>query len=887
MSSDRGLLAGLEAITGAELRYFELVGLRHHGLTEDQPVYFCISKHAFFTVLPNLSGLYQDEGGKVYFAHVEQVVEDNQTMTDLLIVLTTNRPSEWESERLFIVCHHRLRLLEHLAVAWQTDRIWRLGDVVSLSITQYALQSSDAVGLQVQPFEGYRKAHFQGYTFFLQNSYQEQQSSMQTPRAVGFTQATFGTELTIQVEESEALTQVRTAGREHIRWVAMERKQAILEPLQHAYILRNSFYFKRMNLANDIASWTGWEFLFKEETGVTAVVLLRREYMPPVLDLCQDIIITLKCPAGPLDNEELSVYDLWNEIHLIANSVSPECADCVSAAPLYFGFIQAKLNALHFDEEAMSWIHKRLLLEPVHRTEVMCFMKAVLRLLQDENALGNPSLLDELEDVELPELMGVPQRLAAWAEKEFPNLDASAMNAWNARVSRYLAFQLDGNVFDHRFTLVDLVTPHLLTEYGNRTVVELVHYLLHIRPADMSQPFQGMTLQQLSAESDPNSFIFNDRAMQGLIECGWVSKIFSKGSSGRHHQRPAMTPEYAKLLSQLLLNHSASRNLKAAICRQIIAANQGSIPVGMLIPALVELMERGSLFLQTYATVTLINITGGQQEAKALLMNFDAARICTSQLETKDDDLLYYTMVLLTNITKTEHHRDLVKGQGGVEVLMHLLVGYYHDITYKQRLLTELCSVIGQLCNEESIRAVMTAPGETTVDCLLHILVNAPTSSKLKSKVMFALKQVCVASTATKELVGFQGTTKIVDELRVLQKYHGKSAANLSPIQSPRSAPKPLTVTTSENDAVKLECATNALMLLLLLSSVPQNTAIMRHDGIEAVISDLLAWEFSETSGTRDRLNQLKQQISGLVKSAVPSQSRKVRNVRERGTASA
>mmetsp|Transcript_32551 Transcript_32551/g.74374 ORF Transcript_32551/g.74374 Transcript_32551/m.74374 type:complete len:947 (+) Transcript_32551:200-3040(+) len=893
MSSDRGLLAGLEVSTNAELRYFELVGLRHHGLTEDQPVYLCIGKHAFFCVLPNLAGLYLGDGGKVYYAHVEQLVEDTETMTDLLILLTANRPQEWESERLFIHCHHRLRLAENLAVAWQTDRTYRLGGVVALPWSHFKMRNEEAVGLHVEPFQGWSKKAYQGYNFFVHQTYQEQPPSLRTARAATFLEDQFGAELTIQVEEPEVLTHVREAGREHIRWVAMERKHSVLQPLQHAYVLKNQFYIKRMNLASDCASWTAWEYLFRAENGVTAVVMLRREYLPPVLDLCQDIIITLHVPASVLDNQELTTFDILNEAHIIADSVSPVCADCTASAPLYFNFIQAKLNALHFDEDAMSWIHARLLLEPVHRTEAMCFLKAVLRLLQDENALNNPSLLDELDDVELLELMIVPKRLAAWAEREFPNLDVCSRHAWNARVARYLAYQLDGVAFSYRFTLVDLVTPHFITEYGQRAVANIVYYLLHIRPVDMSEPFKEMTLPMLAEETDPNSFTFNDRVMQGLIECGWVAKTFARNERRRDRNRASgMTVEYAKLLSQLLLNQTASRNLKAAICRQIISANEGSIPTGMLIPALVELMERGSLFLQTYATVTLINLTGGQPEAKALLMNFDAARICIDQLATKDDDLLYYTMVLLTNITKTEHHRDLVKGKGAVPVLMHLLVGYYHDIQYKSRLLTELCSVIGQLCNDEDTRLLVTATGETTIDCLLHMLQQATSqawnTSKLKSKAMFALRQACVASDAVKEAVGRECIKFAVEELKALARFGNRNERDSRQVAKPPNVPqgrslsrerKPhaarhdhhhsreaSSLVVSDADAATLDCATNALMLLLVLSTVAQNTGMMRREEIEPVLDDLLAMEFTETSSTRERLQQLKQQVTGAVK---------------------
>ena len=58
-----------------------------------------------------MGGSHGKEGGEVLFAHVERVVEDACGPTDLLVVMNSNRSSEWASENIFIVSETRSRLV--------------------------------------------------------------------------------------------------------------------------------------------------------------------------------------------------------------------------------------------------------------------------------------------------------------------------------------------------------------------------------------------------------------------------------------------------------------------------------------------------------------------------------------------------------------------------------------------------------------------------------------------------------------------------------------------------------------------------------------------------------------------------------------------------------
>merc|ERR1719401_3148519 len=158
-----------------------------------------------------------------------------------------------------------------------------------------------------------------------------------------------------------------------------------------------------------------------------------------------------------------------------------------------------------------------------------------------------------------------------------------------------------------------------------------------------------------------------------------------------------MSKEYATFMALVLVSDSVSTSLKAAICRQIIAGQQNQPHYSILIPALMETMLQGNLYLTTYCTVTLVNLSRNQEMVKNMLVSRGIAPICADQLKCTDDDLIQYTLVLLTNITKSLHHREAINKHNVGQVLLDLLINSY-DKKDKRKVMTELASVIGQLC---------------------------------------------------------------------------------------------------------------------------------------------------------------------------------------------
>merc|ERR1712129_642840 len=71
----------------------------------------------------------------------------------------------------------------------------------------------------------------------------------------------------------------------------------------------------------------------------------------------------------------------------------------------------------------------------------------------------------------------------------------------------------------------------------------------------------------------------------------------------------------------------------------------------------------------------------------------------------------------------------------------------------KEKILTQVCIVIGQFCNGEAERQDYLKLHEHTILCLTHILTRVKLASHLAVKAMFALKQVCVHANSAKIII--------------------------------------------------------------------------------------------------------------------------------------
>lgn len=60
---------------------------------------------------------------------------------------------------------------------------------------------------------------------------------------------------------------------------------------------------KRLNLDGDRAEWQGWQVHGRTQTQDVYVTVLRRSYIPPLMEMYQDISVISRCEVTELDEE--------------------------------------------------------------------------------------------------------------------------------------------------------------------------------------------------------------------------------------------------------------------------------------------------------------------------------------------------------------------------------------------------------------------------------------------------------------------------------------------------------------------------------------------------------------------------------------------------------
>lgn len=568
---------------------------------------------------------------------------------------------------------------------------------------------------------------------------------------------------------------------------------------------------------------------------------------------------------------------LMQEAQLVADSLGPQAPN----PSLYPSLVQAKLDALLYDEDAYGWLRSRLRMEP--KVEILklawVFVKGILQILRDDNALPDEAIIDEasrkisklvsedaqdnlLEEQDDPMLAirrlmkCMPGRLVG-AIAEGSSEASKAATAWHARVARYLTFCVDGGLLGGRLTLTDILS-HLaadITAEAPRRLAPVMDFLAHVRPKDLSLAWAprpvatqiGILGLLNTGTAGTEEVLFTNRVMQAMIETGYFLKVMHGGTTG------SVEGDYSRLVSRLLCSAESSPGLKASICRQVVATSKmetGSV-VGL---GLLEAMRSGGLFLATYACAALVNLCQVSSEVRGCLMFNGAVGICLQHLCSGDDDLMVYTLMLLVHLTKEVHHRDAFKQADLILVLISILRDIYFVWSDKRRIVAALCSVLGQMCNDADTRKSLNE-NTKVVDWLLQIFwhaegVSAEAKDKARaagspvqepktiSKVLFALKQLAADSPGTKEQVGIGTITYLVQDLR------------------------------SKQNLEHRDWATNVIMLLLLLVAGAGDDVgkanVARMEGAKwsetykvLVSSNLLSSEI-----TKERVGQLERRVA-------------------------
>lgn len=839
------ILRSLSAICGEDLQLYDLATVTFDA-EETRSCYLCIGRHRLFFVAKEMDKLVDGSGSLSYLC-IEKAFTDSTTRGFFLLQLSFDVAPRcpgvdllWDAdERILVDSQIRELLLERIAQCWQTECMFRTFEVKRFPLAKAAIGkmishpefASRALvdSLQVHPFRGYEADFsYKGYSLHLRRGFKAaaglrngawlHESGWQVNYSNLDVDVPPGVEVTLHVDDVKSMASVdaSTDGSEDLRTVAAAYKHALVGELGQFYVLANSAYMKRMNLATDIASWDGWEFCVRAEDALFVGVVFRREHIPPLCFACQDMCVLLRCPTTP-DFDQYTAEVLIDECRFIADSLSP--TDRVR--DVHRTMIQARLDSLHCIDENYRWLEGQLEMVPVHRKTAVQFLKSVIAILVKDQLLLDIKILNAevfREVAVLASPFDAVQELVSDADALLGrdvDLRDEKRNSWSARIASYFAYCLDGGILGDRFTLATLlgaitkISPRARDGETWKVMKEVVDFLLHaVRRTEAKMPGAQVTpLVQLVQNPEKfGDFTFNKIVLRTLLVEGFLAsewKRFNQPAEGGA-RFPAQRSQhsYEQVLAVLLLSPDATVSLKTLICRQILENTRarGDDEVTWardLVPALVKVMDAEHTSLAACATATLVNLSCGSEAVKTILVQQGALRLCMKHLRSKDDDTTLYTLYLLVNLTKAPHVRAITVGLGAVALLVDILTSSYQN-PRKHKILTEVASVIGHLSNDAETR-VMLCEDYPVVLCFLWLHAHADPNTKLKAKLLFALRQLCGSGT-TKITVGRQCIPDVIEQLA-------------------RASPK------------HMECAVGAVMLLLTLAAVNSNAQTMNREG--------------------------------------------------------
>lgn len=839
MASDKQVLAAITMKTGGDVRYFELIQLTCGD--DRRKCYVCVGKHSLFFLRQDLNGPIHD-GADVYYSSIAKILQDENSDQHCLLSLTEELPG-WPSDRLFLKAENRSLFLRHFRCNWQTDHMWRLGRVVIFPLSVHPITKETSYDNYVAPYQGYSWTKFQGYRFMVPEGFVDQANSIQEEETGEYVNEQ-GVSLVVHVHEAFSLEQLSQMNRDNIRWVAADYKMQLCAHEAQFYVLKNAPRDKHMNLSADVAQWHQWELLIRTRSATIICLIMRRQYIPPVCCAAQDIAVLLRCPEEEWKRAELP---LVLEAYRIADSL---CTDAPNVSA-YRDMVQAKLDTLRFNEEGAEWAAAHLKLKSCWEVEAVRFVKSLWKLYCDDKVEGyDPQVLElsaqevlvdagpedqwgHLECIDnfhdfflklMKEGEGLPSGVQAEALDEEAKL--KIQHSWLARIARYFAWAVDGGLLGARFNL-DLMIEGLsaLTEESYKKAYAAFLFLLHLRTRDMTKPFLEVSLTQQMRGRNLSQWAFNDRVMLAVLSTDFLKKQIGKGRDA----------DFFRCLANLL-EAGCGVTLKAYICRlfmEMKASREADTKKDddssanlIVVPAMLSLLRTGGSFLATYASAALVNLSSGNQAVKMLLMGQGMAKLAVQNMQAKEDDLSYYTLMLMVNLTKEPHNRSVIASAGLIPILYDIMTSSYGQVRptgkkaqgmstaalgsiAKERLLTQTCIVIGQFCNDDRFREQFIDIYPHTAKCLMYIFNTVRMGCTLCSKVMFALKQLCASRNDQKHYVGTRAIPHLIEGLK------------------------------DHDTDMNLEFVYQALLLLIMLSGPPANCELMYKEGLVPVLEQL------------------------------------------------
>ncbi|CDR96259.1 hypothetical protein, conserved [Babesia bigemina] len=802
------LLQVLSSLVSDRVRHFELVKIKKG--SEHRKAYILVADGGLHLVTCSLGGLLK--GGRFLYDCVKRVVKRNNVIT-----LHFNNSPSLPVESLDIATPSDTHLYAKIKVAMGADHMRCHHEEAESSSDEGSNDSSDTEDRErtLLPFRGYKKVTLRGYFFFMRDSFEH--TSFTSGRLTRLQDVGRGMSINVNIREPMSVHSPHLESLQTLH----QYTRGFLNDLSLADVLIDGYYNKRMNLNNDLATWSCYHVLVKTDSSLLAYFIFRRLYIPPMFDICQDISMRFEVPLSSVEDKNLSV--IYNEMCTTANSLTPVDEYNV----WYKDLIQVRLDTLRFDHTMHAFLSRKGSIVPSYNKLIKGFILSALRLLPRDcvdihviQAIKEPMALTS--DDPMDYIYHVKALVFGIGDVDESPERRELMNRFDMRLADYIAICIDELLMGSHLSLA------IFTRYLNampddaykKKLYEVTAYLIHFRSSDFNEDYSSSLLNNIiesyrfdMSQVSWNSIIFNHYATSRMIEEGFF--IYQYAADLRH-QDGKYNP-YLSLVSDILEQCRGDLIVERVLKKFLDIPQPIDASYLPLLKCLIGMLRRniGNYKVVMIITAILTNFSFHSGAFKDHMIRQGVASVLIDNMLSSEEQIVISTLKLMVNITKTTEHQEAFISQGVISNFISLLevcVNRNYRCTAciqtyygrNMEIVSFSAAVLGQLFNYKLLR--MTANQlEFITEVMIYSFHIGSCDPNHMVMIMFCLKKVPKTGPVYIK-IGKHVIRSIMLNLRVYR----------------------------DDDFV-----VNALELLMELSKRVQNCIAMRHVGLLDAIAEI------------------------------------------------
>ncbi|KJP88739.1 hypothetical protein AK88_01620 [Plasmodium fragile] len=711
-------------------------------------------------------------------------------------------------------------LVKQLCVAYSTYYMFNLNMNIYMPITNETYEERchrtghhsqlRKVDLSVQPFIGYRKVVFDEYFFFIHKSFQNFASVS--------SESTFyidhrGIEISIKIDDQKSMIELDGVIKKskkadsNFYQLASSHLNSLINDSKIPLILRKNFYYKKMNLSDDLAKWSGYEVYLKNETHTIVCIILRRMFIPPLLDKSQDIFVTFKISHQSQQEFDVTDKDLHAEVYVVANSITPN--DIHNT--FYANLIQVQVDALLYNSEVYAYFESALKIKPSYFDHLKMFFKSMMVILKEGDVVINSDVMDFLgEDTKVERnleylLNVILNQIPGVNLLDTHKSEQIKINRVLHRLSDYLLYCLDSGFLSEKFNVTDLIKGAIAINADSMLAMnDVMNFLLHLRTRDYSVGYRKDCLELLREEEEEETAANGPNATAQSLATGSAARptraaprtkierllesedhsvsdfllfhLHQCGYINQHCQYKHDT-SYKQIIA-CILKYGVNIKIKKKILKKLLIFSNDyknkydSSLISAIMYFLANICEekkrKKKKNLSVLILSILINITNNNDETKNVLINYGIHKTCNLLILLNDYNVVHKVVLLYINLSKSTWMCEGIINSGILLHMMDILFNTYSiNLKAKKEICINILCVIGQVCNYcKTYAQFLLSNCVEIVAAAICIYQTTDMQQFKKVKLIYFFKKILIHSYEMNEQICLQLCPLIIKEMQ-------------------------------------------------------------------------------------------------------------------------